>query len=507
MTSKKAMKSPGVLPPAWLVLLLVLMAFAFQGTRGIWEPDEGRYSSTGINMLESGDWLVPTIDGEHVHLTKPPIVYWALASSFGVFGLNEWAARLPAALAYIGTGLLVFGIGRRLVSAKPWLPALAWGLSLAPLMGANIVSTDALLMLFETAAMFAFVEAWWQGEGLRRGWVRVMWLAWGLAFMTKGPPGLLPLFAVIAFLTIHERRSLRGLLDPLGLLLFAVVAFTWFGLLVAQDPERLKYFLGYEVYDRVFTAKHQRNAQWYGAFEVYVPVLLVGALPWTALAVTAAGGPRGAWRRFRDHIRARDRDWLLLAWWFFLPLAVFFLARSRLQLYVLPLFVPLSIMAARPLADWAWLTARRLIGTAAITALLLLGAKGALAYWHSDRDARAMAAAIHALIDPHDVDEIAFVGMRPFYGLNLYLDTHIESIQIAERRFEYSKYVSEEDLCTELDQREKNVFALKTSREEKFVAGVNACGTFSIDRLGQFFADGNDIALYRLAPANGSPAP
>ncbi|HSQ70164.1 MAG TPA: glycosyltransferase family 39 protein, partial [Steroidobacteraceae bacterium] len=414
------------MPPAWLMLLLVVMAFAFQGTRGIWEPDEGRYTSTGINMLESGDWLVPTIDGEHAHLTKPPVVYWALASSFGVFGLNEWAARLPAALAYVGTGLLLFGIGRRLVPAKPWLPALAWGLGLAPLLGANIVSTDALLMFFETAAMFAFVEAWWRGEGLARGWVRIMWLCWGLAFMTKGPPGLLPLFAVIAMLAFHERRSLRALFDPMGLLLFAVVAFTWFGVLIAQEPDRLGYFLGYEVYDRVFTAKHQRNAQWYGAFEVYLPVLLVGALPWTVMALIAAGGPRKAWSAFRKRLGSRDRDWLLLAWWFFLPLVIFCLARSRLQLYVLPLFAPLALMTARALAGWDWLTMRRLASTAAVTALLLLGAKGALAYWKSDRDARAMAVEIHQLIDPHDVDEIAFVGMRPFYGLNLYLDTPVE---------------------------------------------------------------------------------
>ena len=487
-------------PPAWLVLLLVLMAFAFQGTRGIWEPDEGRYTATAINMLESGDWLVPTIDGEHVHLTKPPITYWALATSIGLLGYNEWAARLPAALAYIGTGLLVFGLGRRLVPAKPWLPALAWGLGLVPVIGANVVSTDALLMFFETAAMFAFVEAWWRGDGLARGWVRAMWVLSGLAFMTKGPPGLLPLVAVIALLAFHERRLLRALFDPLGLLLFAVVAFSWFGLLIAQEPDRLKYFLGYEVYERVFTAKHRRNAEWYGAFEIYLPVLLVGLLPWTALSLAAAGGPRRAWSSFRDRLHGRDRQWLLLAWWFILPLAIFFLSRSRLQLYVLPLFVPLSIMTARALAGWERLDPRRLTVTAVVTALLLLGAKATIAYWHSDRDARAMAAGIRELIASQDVEEIAFVGLRPFYGLTLYLDTHIEAIQIAERPLEFWQYASEQHLCSELVERERNVYAVKAKHEDKLVSGARTCGTFAFERLGDFFADGNDIALYRLTP-------
>src|SRR5215218_6329344 len=88
----------------WLLALLCVIAFAFQGTRGIWEPDEGRYSSAGINMHEHGNWLVPTVDGEHPHLTKPPMIYWALASSFAAFGHNEWAARLPSALAFVGAG-------------------------------------------------------------------------------------------------------------------------------------------------------------------------------------------------------------------------------------------------------------------------------------------------------------------------------------------------------------------------------------------------------------------
>jgi len=82
-------------PPAWLVALLIVVAFAFQGTRGIWEPDEGRYTAGGLNMVDSGDWLVPTLDGEHAHLTKPPMTYWAIASSVALLGRNEWAVRLP----------------------------------------------------------------------------------------------------------------------------------------------------------------------------------------------------------------------------------------------------------------------------------------------------------------------------------------------------------------------------------------------------------------------------
>jgi 4-amino-4-deoxy-L-arabinose transferase-like glycosyltransferase len=485
-------------PPAWLLALFVVLAFTFQGTRAIWEPDEGRYSSAGLHMLESGDYLVPTIDGEHAHLTKPPLVYWALAASFATLGRNEWAARLPGALAFVGTGLLVFGLGRRFCPAKPWLPALVYGLSLAPFMGANVVSTDVLLVFFETAAMYAFVRAGpWNGPADRR-WVRLMWLAWGLVFMTKGPPGLLPLLAMIVMLAFHDRAALRRVSDPLGLVAFAAVAFTWFGIVIAQDPSRLGYFLGYEVYDRVFTDAHDRNAEWYGALLVYGRVFLFGALPWWPMALVAAGGPRRAWSDFRARIAARDRDWLLLAWWLLLPLAVFCLARSRLQLYVLPLFVPLALILARPLAKWDWLSARRLAAIAGLTAIVLLTLKGVAGHVHANRDSRDISAALRGIVDPSSVDEIVFVGMRPFYGIYLYLDVPVEGVQLGASRDPDAKFAADEDLCSELANRENTVYAMKENRADRFESAVQECGDMQARPIGHFEADGNRIALFAV---------
>ncbi len=486
--------------PAWALLaLLVLMAFAFQGTRGIYEPDEGRYTATAINMLKSGDWLVPTVDGEHPHLTKPPITYWALAASMGAFGRNEWAARLPGALAFVGTGLLVFGLGRRLCPAKPWLPAVIWSLSFAPLVGSNIVSTDALLMLFETAAMFALVEAWLRDGSDRRRWVIGMWLCWGLAFMTKGPPGLLPLVAMVAFLGVHDRARLRGLFPAAGLLLFAIVAFTWFALVVYQQPGRLGYFLGSEVYDRVFTAKHDRNAQWYGGFKVYLPVLLVGAVPWWILAVAASGGPRAAWARLRGSMAERRLDVLLLLYWLLLPLAVFFLSRSRLELYILPLFVPLALLMSRVLASWPWLTPRRFATIASLTAVALLALKGTAACITTDRDARQMAAQIRETIDLHDVEEIAFFDIRAFFGLTMYLDVRAESVRIGGPSRPHSRQLATEDeLCDELGEREHNVFAVKRARAQQFTDAVSACGPYAAREIGKFHGDHHEIALFKI---------
>jgi 4-amino-4-deoxy-L-arabinose transferase-like glycosyltransferase len=497
--------STGARVPVWLIALLCLMAFAFQGTRGIWEPDEGRYTAAGINMHESGDWLVPTVDGEHPHLTKPPITYWALAASFALLGHNEWGARLPGALAFIGTGLLLFGLGRRLCPSRPWLPPVIWSLSLGPVVAANVVSTDPLLTFFETLAMFAFVEAWSRDGAQTRRWYLLMWLGWGLAFMTKGPPGLLPLLASVTFLAMHDRGRLRSLFMPTGLLLFVVVAFSWFAILVAQEPARLGYFLGYEVYDRIFTSTHDRNAQWYGGLEVYLPVLLAGTLPWSVLSLVAAGGPRSTWRQWRQRLRQRQPDWLLLSYWLLVPLLVFFLARSRLHLYVLPLFVPLALMMARPLARWQGLDDRRFAWIAAITAVCLLALKSVAAHWPSDRDSRALARELSRILQLVAVEEIVFVGMHPFYGLSVYMDHHVEGIEIGENRFQYSKYVGHEDLCAEIDERESTVFGVKQSHTGMFLAAAGRCGV-DVRLLGSAYIDGADVNFYSLqTPVASAP--
>jgi hypothetical protein len=86
--------------------------------------------------------------------------------------------------------------------------------------------------------------------------------------------------------------------------------------------------------------------------------------------------------------------------------------------------------------------------------------------------------------------------MRPFYGLNVYLDTKIEGVQVGEHRYDYSKFVAEEDLCSELAGRENNVYALKESKAAKFSKAVEACEAIEPAVIGNFDADGNRIVLF-----------
>jgi hypothetical protein len=141
---------------------------------------------------------------------------------------------------------------------------------------------------------------------------------------------------------------------------------------------------------------------------------------------------------------------------------------------------------------------------AAATALAVVAFKGVIAYAPSDRDARAIAAAIEEIIDPHGIDEIAFVDMRGFYGLQLYLDIHIETIRSGLPGHARPGPAEEDDLCSELAEREDNVYALKEFHVGGFVSAVRDCAMPAPVRLGEFDADDNRIVIF-LVPAGGPP--
>ena len=508
------------LPLRSLGLLLALLAFAlaFQGTRGLWEPDEGRYTDVALEMLRSGDYLNPALHHEVPHFTKPPLTYWTLASSIALFGRNEWAARLPLALAFVFTVLAVYLLGRRLVPGKPWLPALVYATSLMPFVAANVVSTDTFLTLWETVAVLGFVALRWDdgaGEGRRHhGWTwrLVLWGGFGLAFMTKGPPALLPLLAIVVFRLVERGKTVGDRsasadkpavrwVTPAALLAFLVVAGTWFAVVIALRPSLLGYFLRYEVVDRVLTPVHERNPEWYGAFKVYLPTLLVGSLPWL---LPVLGGlrrvPRLFTGRFWRRVRRDEPERLFLLLWLLLPLTVFCLARSRLPLYVLPLFAPISLLVGRQLASSFELTRARKAWLAAwIVGLLALKATAAYLPGRPE-DSRRMARAIEAQVTA-PYSEVAFFDRSPRYGLSLYLDVEIEELTLTRHDGPPRPHPRIDSLEDELAEGEQPLFVTDHYQAGTFALRAREAGFRAIEQ-GRF----EDEVFFTLEPRPASAA-
>jgi 4-amino-4-deoxy-L-arabinose transferase-like glycosyltransferase len=396
-------------------------------------------------MLRSGNYLVPMLNNERPHFSKPPLTYWAIAAGIRLLGWNEWGARLANAVAFALTVLLVWFLGTRLLADRPWLPPLVYSTLALPYLAANVLSTDTLLTAWETLAMAGFV-GWWRGSDPTAGrwWRLLMWTGFGFAFLTKGPPALLPLLGVLVFLLlIGQRTRLGRLLYPPGVLLFLLIGLTWFVVVVSMRPQLLGFFLGREVVERIATGVHRRNAEWYGGLVAYLPTLLIGALPWSLLLLRRLSTVRRIFRRRWWSTTAREHpEHLLALLWFLVPLSVFVVVRSRLPLYILPLFVPLALIIARAIRSTFSLSRR----TEALLLLwfgILVAARGAAATLRSPHDARSLAAAIVAAVGDCP-REVVFVDVQAAWGLSLYLDTQIKAVSFEPGRLWADTTVNDE---------------------------------------------------------------
>jgi 4-amino-4-deoxy-L-arabinose transferase len=449
--------------PVALVLALACYALAFQGSRALWEPDEGRYTAVALEMQRRGDYLLPHLNRESIHLTKPPLTYWLIAASVQLLGRNEWAARVPNALAFIATVLVVAGLQRTLAPRAAVPPGLVYALSLFPVAAANVIGTDTILTLWETVAVFGFAELAW-GPVERRSRSRfLMWLGLGLAFLTKGPPGLIPLVPILLFtITRSGWRELRRLVSWLSVLTFLVVGLSWYLAIIATTPGALDILLRREVFDRMFTGTLDRNSGWLGPFRAYLPVVVLGALPWVPeLIAGLRGGGRWLTPRWWRERRGGDGAAYFLSLWVAVPFVMFVLSRSRMPLYLLPLAVPTSLLLARGAIA---VSSRRRVVALAVWIVVLIAGRGALALKSSSKDARALARAIEANA-PRPVDEVVFVETVARYGVAFYLDAEVERVAIYPRPAASIETPTFETLSSEL-QEDEDQRALVVSSED-----------------------------------------
>lgn len=408
-------------------LFAAFLILPFQGSRGLWEPDEGRYTCIASQMLRTGDFVNPSYNNKVLHFAKPPLTYWAIVGGIALFGRNEWGARLANVLAFVATVVVVYWMGKIYTPSRPWLPPLIYATFPLPFVAANIVTTDTLLTLWEGVAVLGFVR-WWASEDRSRENLLLMWGGFGMAFLTKGPPGLLPLLSILFFVSLAGGlRSASRLAFSKGLLMFAAVGLGWYVVVTATDPDLLHYFINDELINRIGTKAHNRNPEWYKPFIIYLPILLGGTLPYTYFLLRAIPSmlrtllPRKGWRN------SLARDWRVSFpfFWFFLPFVIFCVSYSRQPLYILPLFMPLALVAGR-------LLEHRRPGRLSVCLLIawilcLLVAKWGVAHYDPmQRDSRPIARAIASTIDPTP-NEVLFVDTRPFWGVSLYLGCEVEA--------------------------------------------------------------------------------
>lgn len=341
-------------PLLWAVLALVALFLTGLGAPGLFDPDEGRYAAIPAAMLRSGDFLIPRLGG-FPYLEKPPLLYWLTAGALAIFGENEFAARLPVALAgLLGLGAAV-GLAWRALGPRP--AALTAGIlasSALWLLHGRYLSTDMLLAALLALALGLFWLAWTE----RRPRLLIpAYLALALGVLTKGIIALvLPalIFGLFALWTGRWRLVLVETGWWWGAALVGLVAGPWFFLVQARFPQFFHFFIIEQHFSRFAAnvAEHSQPAAY------FIPVLLVGLFPWSIhlLCGPRAGGGAGGrrwfgWRGPEEPLTG-DLPVFLLCW--FLAVFLFFSAsKGKLVSYILPAVPALAVLLARGL-DRLW---------------------------------------------------------------------------------------------------------------------------------------------------------
>ncbi len=326
------------------VLFGALLAWRL-GSAPLLNPDEGRYAEVPREMVASGDWVTPRLNGVP-YFEKPPLMYWAVAACEGAFGPSEWSVRLAPALFAVAGILATYAAGRRLYGrdAGFW-SALVLGTSLLYLALGHMVTLDMAVSVLMAATLFCFILGMREEPGRARRWLFYgLYASAALATLTKGLMGFLITGAVMFLwvLLLNQWRRLWPLHLPEGALIFLGIAAPWHLLVSGRNPGWAHFYLIYEHFQRYSDTGHGR----YQPFWWFVPILALGLFPWTGFLWSAfRGALAGGWARRRGNAEA----WFLAIWAGFIFL-FFSYSKSKLIPYILPVFPPVAVVVGRWLA-------------------------------------------------------------------------------------------------------------------------------------------------------------
>jgi len=346
-----------------LLLVLLLPAALLYPERGfhLLEPDEGRYAQIPREMIETGEWVVPTLQGE-AYLDKPPLMYWLTALSYRAFGPSPEAARLVPAVCVHLTILLVYLLGRRSLGERAALWA-ALLLTLAPgyTSVARLLLLDGLLVLCIATSVLCGFEAVRTGR-LKLGWWLASAVASGFGFLTKGPISEVLLFVpLFAFGWLTRSSPAR----PKHYLLFFAIVFLvnlpWYVAIYLREPAFLRHFFWEHNVMRFLQPFDHLQPVWY-----YAPLLIAGLLPGTLLLVPYFRNLLGANRKATPSLAGGF--WFLAGGWCVLFFSV---SGSKLPTYILPAYPFLCLALGEFVARSRWHASPSLrVGLGGMAALL-----------------------------------------------------------------------------------------------------------------------------------------
>jgi 4-amino-4-deoxy-L-arabinose transferase-like glycosyltransferase len=269
---------------ALLITLAILGIYLFMSTRTtLWDRDEPRFAKAAVEMVESGNYLVPTFNGR-IWFDKPPLLYWLMSVPIRLLGPTEFACRLFAAVGTALMCLFTFFIGKQLMDTKEGMWAMViLASSLMVLVIGTAATCDAVLLPIIVAVMAVFIQP--ISYRIRISHVILMGVALGFGMLTKGPIGLMPIPAIATILWIDRSKRTNIWRDVLlvgsgltiGFLIFAAWAIPANS---NTNGEFLRVFIGRHVITRALKPMEHHGGNFLLYLPYYLPVIIVGFFPW-----------------------------------------------------------------------------------------------------------------------------------------------------------------------------------------------------------------------------------
>ncbi|MGE5294338.1 MAG: ArnT family glycosyltransferase [Solirubrobacterales bacterium] len=338
-------------PSLWLrvgvIAVLVACVYWFIDTRStLWDRDEPRFARATVEMVESGNYLYPTFNG-NLRPDKPILIYWLMSVPVRLLGPTSLACRFFAGVGVAVACVLTFLLARRFLGAAAglWSMVVLASTGLVMMIG-TAATSDGILLPCMVGVMVVFAKD--MASGLRWRDVAVMGLALGLGLLAKGPVALLPIPVILVALWLNRRSEMtvRAPLGHLGVAMAAGVLLFLAWAIPANNAtagEFLRMGIGHHVLARSAKPLEHHGGSFLLNLPYYLPVVVAGFFPWSLHlpgAISAVLGRRVGQGRFRE---------LFLAWTITI-MVIMTLVATKLPHYILFIWPALSLAVGGTLA-------------------------------------------------------------------------------------------------------------------------------------------------------------
>jgi 4-amino-4-deoxy-L-arabinose transferase len=317
----------------FLAIILAILLLGM-GSYGLAETSEARYAEISREMLISGDYLNPELLGIF-HFHKPPLAYYITTLGYRMFGINAFGARFFLQLAIVLQLVLVYGIANLLYRDRKiaFTAGLVYFSMPLVLISSRNLTTDAYLTTFILGSIYSWQYYTTKGKIIA---LYLFYLMVALTLLTKGPVALLFILTyIVVYKILYKRNARINVHHVMGFLLCIFLGSSWYIEVVINNPGLWNYFLKKQLISRITAHSFNRSKP----FWFYTPLIIGFTLPWWLVIAHYFKKKINKINNFR-----REDKLLLIS--SIIPFLIFSIFKTKLVLYILPIFWMLSILIA-----------------------------------------------------------------------------------------------------------------------------------------------------------------